>query len=43
MHANSRRSGGKIMKLKIIEKLISSGIFTTEELEYILDKIIKEN
>lgn len=31
------------MKLKIIEKILTSGMFTVEELEYILEKIIKEN
>lgn len=28
------------MKIKIIEKILTSGIFTTEELEYILETII---
>lgn len=31
------------MKIKIIEKILTSGMFTVEELEYILEKIIKEN
>lgn len=31
------------MKLRIIQKLLASGMFTVEELEYILEKIIKEN
>lgn len=31
------------MKLRIIQKLLTSGKFTVEELEYILEKIIKEN
>lgn len=31
------------MKLRIIQKLLTSGMFTVEELEYILEKIIKEN
>ena len=32
-----------MMKLRIIQKLLTSGMFTVEELEYILEKIIKEN
>jgi hypothetical protein len=31
------------MKIKIIEKILTSGMFTVEEIEYILEKIIKEN
>lgn len=31
------------MKMQIIEKIITSGIFTMEELEYILEKFIEEN
>lgn len=31
------------MKLRIIQKLLTSEMFTVEELEYILEKIIKEN
>ena len=32
-----------MMKLRIIQKLLTSEMFTVEELEYILEKIIKEN
>lgn len=30
------------MKIKIIEKILTSGKFTVEEIEYILEKILKE-
>lgn len=32
-----------MMKIKIIEKILTSGMFTVEELEYILEKIIEDN